>query len=142
MRRNRYGRTPDAVSNEQRSQNSLSELQESAFQRGRYKLNQEVPTGETWIDNKSIYRVVIDIAPLPNATTKNYAIPVRYQEIVKLYGVANDGTTSVFPLPFLLTGALGNGIGIRITDYQTLTVECGADRSGYTKAYVIIEYTK
>lgn len=102
----------------------------------------EVKTDKTWIDGKPIYRKVIDIGNLPNATTKAVNSGINnISSVTKLYGIATAGS-AVIPIPDPYPGS---GTYTTRMTYDTTTnqiiVSSDADRSGYS-GYVIIEYTK
>lgn len=94
----------------------------------------------TWIDNKPIYRKVIECGSLPNASNKDVA-----------HNIQNLGTTIKC-----------NGMAVRTSDSRALTIPdstpsaeivCGVsntnvyittqnDRSSFNNSFLIIEYTK
>ena len=96
----------------------------------------EIETGDTWIDDKPIYRKVFNLGKLPNATNKTYDLdglntsnifPVE----LKIIGVANWGIKH-FPQDNVSVSLRDNGL---LIEPQT------ADLSSMT-GYTIIEYTK
>lgn len=93
-----------------------------------------------WIDNKPIYRKVINFGALPNATTKSVALGIaNIDQVVNLNCIATSGTI-IRTLP---TGS-PSGDEYNIDFYITgsnIEINTGIDRSAYS-AYVIIEYTK
>ena len=102
-------------------------------------------TGEevigTWIDNRTLYRKIINIGSLPNSTNKDVAHGItNLRRIVNLHGYAFRSSDSVtLPLPYAAVDmwrvtlvAIGSNIRI-IT---------ASDRTSYTESYVIVEYTK
>ena len=94
----------------------------------------------TWIDNKPIYRKVIECGSLPNASNKDVA-----------HNIQNLGTTIKC-----------NGMAVRTSDSRALTIPdstpsaeivCGVsntnvyittqnDRSSFNNSFLILEYTK
>lgn len=99
-----------------------------------------------WIDNKPIYRKVINWGTLPSTANT---------EVIKLHSIANIdkilsikgfaiGNSTVeynsFALPFVEPGDDTATIKI-IANKSDVRIECGSDRSAY-EAYAIIEYTK
>lgn len=95
-------------------------------------------TGHFWIDNKPIYRKVIDLGALPDSTSKNVAHSLTgLGEIVDLRGVANDSSGGDFvkalPLP--------NDVVALAIDTTNVTVTTASDLTAYEQAYAIIDYT-
>ena len=101
----------------------------------------ETLTNKVWIDNKPIYRKVVDTGSLPNATTKTVAHGItNVDNVITIYGVANNGTEKI-PLPFLDIN--NNSYGVMLWVNKTnVTLVCGDNKSSYNKSYVVIEYTK
>lgn len=100
----------------------------------------EVDTGQKWLDGKTIYRKVIDIGALPNATTKNVAHSiVTLDSVVRVSGVAVNATPARIPLPYV-TQTLNQGISVGV-DNTNVTLVTGIDYSAYT-GKVVLEYTK
>jgi hypothetical protein len=101
-----------------------------------YSTNEQV-IGK-WIDGKPLYRKVVDIGTLPNATTKQVAHNIaNIGSVVTLRGIVTD--YRFFPVPF---SATSNAYTISIfADTTTIAVMTGNDRSNMT-GFVIIEYTK
>lgn len=102
-------------------------------------------TGEeaigTWIDNRTLYRKILNTGSLPNNTTKNVAHGIsNLRRVVNLHGYAFRSSDSfTLPLPFasselLRVEILAAGSNIRIVTAM--------DRTNYTESYVIVEYTK
>ena len=92
----------------------------------------------TWIDGKPLYRKVVDIGTLTNATTKHVAHNIsNIGSVVTLRGIVTD--YRFFPVPFAATsGAYTISI---FADTTNIEVMAGNDRSNMT-GFVIIEYTK
>jgi hypothetical protein len=102
----------------------------------------EVDTGARWIDGKTIYRKVIDIGTLPNATTADTAHGITtIDTLISLIGTADNGTTQI-PIPTPSTTA-ANSLTAEIVNAPTpaVRVGSGANYSSYT-GYVVLEYTK
>lgn len=101
----------------------------------------EVNTNETWINGKPIYKKVVDIGTLPNATTKqvNHDI-TNIDRIIKLYGVAwETGSTWTIVLPASSpTGS--NNINLSASG-TVLNIQTGTNRTDWS-GYVVVEYTK
>lgn len=94
----------------------------------------------TWVNGKPLYRKVIDVAPLPNASSKNVATGVSASHIVNLSGFAYQPSNNrTFMLPFLSDSPttfitlLAQNTSVTINSYS-------ADRSGFTTAYVYVDY--
>ena len=102
----------------------------------KYSTN-EIKIG-TWIDGKPLYRKVVDIGTLPNATTKHVAHNIaNIGSVVTLRGIVTD--YRFFPVPFAATS---NAYAISIfADSTNIDVMAGNDRSNMT-GFAIIEYTK
>ena len=104
----------------------------------------EVKTNKTWIDDKPIYRKVVNIENLPNRAEKQVAHGIaNIENIIKVYGFANDGTRTI-PLPFvsvqITTGSASASVYI-LANNTNITLGAYADRSAFS-GYAIIEYTK
>ena len=103
----------------------------------------EVSTGQTWIDNKPIYRKVIDIGNLPNASQTIVSHNIsNIERIVKLYGSATrDRDKETLPIPYVTFNSNNSG-GINLyANNVSVFVSTSSDRSSYT-GYVVLEYTK
>lgn len=138
MRKVKFGRTPNAVANEQRTAGSSRGLQSQSEKSSTYRLNEEVETGETWIDGSSIYRYVYDVSRLPNATTKNFPVTFSYSRIVRMYGTA-QAVDNIIPIPFVSSGS--DYLEFWIHNGQ-LELQSGGNLSAYSWAYVVLEYVK
>ena len=100
----------------------------------------EVDTGKKWIDNKTIYRKVVNFGALPSSTTaKNVAHNISNVDTFTLiYGLVKSSNNTL-PIPYATTDANSN---IRLLANTTnVQIGVGYDRSSET-AYVILEYTK
>lgn len=97
----------------------------------------------TWINNKPIYRKVIDCGALPNATSKNIAHGISNLDTVTLLrGVAYNSTTGTrLPIPFSDTGNVSWSVQMHCNQTQIVLIT-GDNKSAYQQSYVIIEYTK
>ena len=104
----------------------------------------EVNTGKKWIDGKDIYRKVVEIETLPNATAGNYAHGIsNIDDIVDIKGRYRiSGQSQWYPIIYLNSGAnFNNSVGISI-DGTNISIYAGAsDRRTWT-AKIILEYTK
>ena len=95
-----------------------------------------------WINGDDLYRKIINIGSLPNATTKQIAHSIQNLGVVtRLYGIAQITSSGVrYPLPFTGEGSQYN-VGLRM-DNTNIIIVTGIDRTGFNNNYVIIEYTK
>ena len=94
----------------------------------------------TWVNGKPLYRKVIDVAPLPNASSKNVSTGVSASHIVNLSGFAYQPSNNrTFMLPFLSDSPttfitlVAQNTSVTINSYS-------ADRSSFTMAYVYVDY--
>jgi hypothetical protein len=103
---------------------------------------EEVNTGKKWIDGKPIYRKIVDIGALPNATTKTVAHNIsNYDVFTTIKGIAfNNAKTAQIELPYITANNINTAISIEInaTDVQIIS---GINRSSLS-GYAILEYTK
>lgn len=104
----------------------------------------EQNTGIKWIDDKDIYRKVVDLGALPNATTKNVAHGITgISEWVKIEGVANNTTDgSAYSLPIVYDpDNATNNTRMSVTSENVVLVT-KTDRSAFDACYAILYYTK
>ena len=103
----------------------------------------ETKTNKVWIDGKPIYRKVVEIGVLPNATTKTVAHGIsNLGRVVHLYGTFVNSPYKWATIPWASTGAsTGNNISCEL-DSADVKVTTGVDRTMDDNCYVIIEYTK
>ena len=108
----------------------------------------ETVTGQAWFTagdaNKFRYgsRTVIDFGALPNTATKSTAHGINVTantRFTRIYGVANDPSTSFIPLPFVDTA--GNSIELNV-DATNVNVITPADYTAYTDTYIVLEYVE
>ena len=102
----------------------------------------EIEIGK-WIDDKPIYRKVIDFGSLPTASaTKSVAHGIsNIDTITKIETIAKDGTT-YFPIPFSAVPSMYSNTNCSIrVDNTNVSVNVTSDWSNKT-AIVILEYTK
>lgn len=97
-----------------------------------------------WINNKNLYRKIIDIGALPSAAgSKTISTGLNFQSVCvcrKLYGVVVNPNNGVsLPLPFPST--LENTISIALDSSSNILVTVGVDRSNVS-GYAVLEYTK
>ena len=98
-----------------------------------------------WINNKNLYRKVIDIGSLPSsAGSKTIPTGLNFQNVCvcrKLYGMAVNPNNGVsLPLPFVAI-IPENCISIVIDTNSNILITVGGNRSGVS-GYAVIEYTK
>lgn len=93
-----------------------------------------------WIDEKTLYRKVINFGSLPNSSSKAIGIGVaNLGTVTKIEGLA-VGSTYTFPMPYASTSNITLNIDLHKVN-NNIEIITGTDRSSYT-AYIIIEYTK
>lgn len=94
-----------------------------------------------WIDNRTLYRKIINTGSLPNNTVKNVAHGIsNLRRAVKLYGYAFRSSNSItIPLPYASTAEWT--VGLNVAD-SNISITTFSDRTPYTESYVIVEYTK
>lgn len=125
----------------------LSLSSPSGLRDGLYKLwrkftapNSEtaLKTGAHWIDDKPIYRKIVDMGALANTAAKSVAHGITgIGEVVMLSGIANDNTGS-----WNATLAVPNDLQTTMTmDSTNVTITSASDLTAYDQAYAIIEYT-
>jgi len=148
VRRLKTGRTANTVGNEQRVPNVLRGLQNKSISEATYKQGQEKETGETWITGAPIFRQVLSLGTLPDASTaqviKYYSVPTSVGRMLSMTGMAyrNDGYVHL-PIPYVDDMAgnyiqptfYPNGGGLRIQ-------YVGFDYSIYSEAHVVLRYIK
>jgi len=96
-------------------------------------------TGEKWIDGKPLYRKVINIGAMPNASSKSVAHGASIDTCIHIYGFAVTGAVRV-PLPFVSSSSITAAMAINLNS-GNIDITAGTDRTAFT-GYVIIEYTK
>lgn len=103
---------------------------------------EEVKTNKVWIDGKPIYRKVIDIGNLPNATKKEVAAGIsNLKYVTRLYGVATTGAYTITIPDTYPNNALYDTRLSYDNSTGKIVLFSESDRSAYS-GYVIIEYTK
>ena len=97
----------------------------------------------TWINNKPIYRKVIDCGALPNANVKNVEHDISNLDTVTLIrGVAYNPTSETrLPLPYSDIGSASWSVQMFCNQTQIVLIT-GDNKSVYQQSCVIIEYTK
>lgn len=104
----------------------------------------ESDTGMKWIDNKPIYRKVVNFGALPNNGTKAVAHGIsNLDTVINLYGhikSTNAGINTYLPL------SVPSPFGVQYTmltmvDNTNVSISTGVDRTMHS-AVVVLEYTK
>jgi hypothetical protein len=95
-------------------------------------------TGQFWIDDKPIYRKVLELGALVNtgATTKAHGLTGLF-EVVSLQGVAVDIAGGAF----VKARSVPSAEILLIMDTTNVVATTTADLTAYETAYVIIDYT-
>ena len=104
--------------------------------------NDEIKVGK-WLNGETIYRKVIDIGYLPNASSSTMSHNVsNLGQFTKISGLAvRSSDNDTLPIPYVTFNANNSG-GITIyADNTNITIRTTTDRSSY-EGYVILEYTK
>lgn len=94
-----------------------------------------------WLDNRTLYRKIINTGSLPNNTTKSVAHGIsNLRRVVNLHGYAFRSSDSfTLPLPFV-SSELGR-VEILVAG-SNIRIVTAMDRTNYTESYVVVEYTK
>lgn len=108
---------------------------------------EEIQNGQQFFNNQNaqrphnIFRKVIDVGPLPNASTKliNHEIDVSSTtRFTRIYGAANDPGNTYIPLPYASPTAL---LAIELSvDNQAVSITTGIDYTSFTDCFVVLEY--
>lgn len=94
----------------------------------------ETNTNKVWIDNKPIYRKVINFGSLPDNDTTFFTHNLPIDTPLRIFGYAyNQSINGKFTLPW-------GGVNMTV-DKTSITVGATSDRSAWTATF-IIEYTK
>ena len=94
----------------------------------------------TWIDGKPLYRKVVNLGALPNATTKAIAHGISNIGFIKLYGDAYSSTGNFFSLPFIPITEFNQAVNFYVSTGEVV-ITSYLDRSNYT-GIAVLEYTK
>lgn len=103
----------------------------------------EVNTDKKWIDNKPIYRKVIDFGALPNATAKevNHNIS-NIDKIVHQEAIAMESSGTTYCIPHVGAPNMGSDMTMSMRSTHTwVQIYCSSNMSSYS-GYFILEYTK
>ena len=109
-------------------------------EKNNYSTN-EIVVGK-WINNKPLYRKVVNIGNLPNATTKSVSTGISNLDYVtKLYGIAN-ASNGFITLNDTYPGDATYDTRLFYNKTNgTIDIITAFDRSSYS-GYVVVEYTK
>ena len=108
----------------------------------------ETATGQAYFTpgdpNKFRYgsRTVVNFGALPNTGTTSVAHGITITantRFTRIYGVANDPSTSFIPLPFIDTA--GNSVELNV-DATNVNIITPSDYTAYTVTYVVLEYVE
>ena len=119
---------------------AIQEAKEYVDEKQTYSTD-EVVIG-TWIDNKPIYRKVINIGNLPNNATVNIptsTFDASNKFITNIYCIGVSSQGEYLKIPYY--AGTSNYTNILITSANTISIQTNADRSRFT-GYVTVEYTK
>lgn len=96
------------------------------------------------MQNRDVYRKVIDFGTLPNAGTKSVAHGIAFDansSLTHLYAAATDPVNLLYiPIPYA-SPTLANNIEIYL-DAANVNIITGSNRSPFTICYVVIEWLK
>lgn len=103
--------------------------------------NSEISVGK-WVDNKTIYRSVVDLGSFPNATYKEIDTNIsNIDTVVSLRGIGWGATGNAFPLPYVGQTSSGNMELVYLKASNKLRITTSENRNTMT-GVAIIEYTK
>ena len=95
-----------------------------------------------WVDNKPIYRKVIDFGALPDSTSKTYGVTnLSIDNIIAIKGIAKSDVNTTTELPTSGVSGVVSAIELYCWHNTILTIFTHTDMSSYS-AYIILEYTK
>lgn len=104
-----------------------------------YSTTDEIRIG-TWINNKPLYRKVINFGSLPNATTKDVAHNIsNIGQVIKIEGVAFT-SNDYQPMPLVYANASNYNTTLKV-NATNISIITNENRTNYS-AYIILEYTK
>lgn len=106
-----------------------------------YKAN-EVNTGKKWIDGKDIYRRIVEVTNLSSGNNRIAHNISNFNELIDIRGTGNwNGNWQT--IPRLVTDAVNTfGLGLGDINDTKFLIQVGTSYTNFTKAYIIIEYTK
>lgn len=95
----------------------------------------------TYINGETLYRKVIDIGALPNASSTSIATGLNNVTIRKIYGIAVHSNGTTIPLPYVAISTT-NMVSIAYTSTNYISIDTSSiDRSDYY-GKIYLEYTK
>ena len=103
---------------------------------------EEVNTGKRWINNKPIYRKVVNFGTLPNNAHKTVPHGIsNVENFISVTGWTKNPSDNVnFNLPFVSPGS-DYCVSLDISG-DNIDVQTARNRTSFTISYVILEYTK
>lgn len=102
----------------------------------------EIKVG-TWIDDKPIYRKVINFGALPNTTTKSVAHGLTNIDFITDIRILSKNPTYSYYISIPYTNKSNVTYQVEFyIDATNVVITTGDNKSGYTNTYVILEYTK
>lgn len=108
------------------------EFSRPVYHHGSQYRESEYLTGRVWIDQRPIYRKVVDLGSLPDTTTKSVAHGIAsIDTLIDMRGAAQNGTR-FGPLAEVATFDMDD------TNVDVVTV---ADQTAYS-GHVVIDYTR
>lgn len=95
-----------------------------------------------WIDDKLIYRKVLNCGALPNNSDKLIDVNVsNINNVINIYGIGISSSGACFPLPYVYNNSNAQIELVYLASSQQIRITTGQDRSGIN-GYITIEYTK
>ena len=107
---------------------------------GNYSLD-EVDTGFTWIDGKTIYKKTVNFGSLPNASGKSVNHNISFDRMIHIEGLCQYQNGICLSLPSSNNSYLNAQTELTINTTQITINTGGQDRSQAT-AYITLYYTK
>lgn len=135
------------IERERRTSDLINQKERSNYEDQEISINQKWFTSANNQVKRDVYRKVIDLGGLNDFTAVNpqntaHGITISASLIVtRIYGAATDPSTLYIPLPYVdMTGG-GNNIQLSM-DNTNIILRSNLDYSGFTTAYVVVEYIK
>ena len=96
----------------------------------------------TWF-GETLYEKTINFGALPNSTAKSISHGISNLDYVVLINGTAQRTTGLnrIQIPFVNVDNIATQIRIMISDTD-IAIQCGSDRSDFTKCYITLQYTK
>lgn len=96
------------------------------------------------MQNRDVYRKVVDFGALPNTAAKTVAHGITFDSnstLTRLYAAATDPVNLLYiPIPYA-SPTLANNIELSL-DSTNVIITTGNNRSAFTTCYVVIEWLK